>query len=86
MPAAAFTRYAFAQSNVSLNWGGIQSVTVADLPVALSLLAASPASTTLTDFSVTSGSGTDYKRAILAVPEPATWYVRVSPGPKNVSL
>lgn len=69
-PAYAFTRYAFAQANISLAWGGISSVDVTSPP---DLVA--PTVTTLNDFSVVSASGTDYLHAISPVPEPGSGWL-----------
>jgi hypothetical protein len=71
--AHTFTRYAFGQSNVSLTWGGIDSISLNPLSSVPALEAASTSDVALTDFSVTSGSGADYRLAITAVPEPASW-------------
>jgi len=71
--ANTFTRYAFGQSNVRLTWGGIDSITLASESGSVGLLARATDGLTLTDFSVASGSGADYRNAILAVPEPAAW-------------
>ncbi len=70
-PLYAFKRYGQSDATLNMRWGGIDSVEL-DTVDGFRTLSMQAANLPI-EFSVSSGSGVDYSRAVNAVPEPQTW-------------